>query len=42
MNGANALYVNVDIATDVICMHVNSYFIHKKESELFAVVENDR
>ena len=36
-NGANASYVNVDFAADVLYMHV----ICKMESKVFAVVEND-
>ena len=34
-NGANASYVNVDFALDVLYMHVNSHVICKIESEVF-------
>ena len=40
MNGANALYVNVSFAADVLDMHINSHVICKMESEFFAIVEN--
>ena len=40
-NGINASYVNVDLAADVLYMHVNTHFICKMESRLFAEVEND-
>ena len=35
MNGGNALYVNVDIAADVLYMRVNSHVICKIESKVF-------
>ena len=34
-NGANASYVNVYIAADVLYMRVNSHVICKMESEFF-------
>ena len=34
-NGANALNVNVNLAADVLYMHVNSHVICKMESEVF-------
>ena len=34
-NGANASYVNVDFAVDVLYMRVNSHVICKMESEVF-------
>ena len=40
-NGANASYVNVYFAANVLYMRVNSHAICKMESEVFAVVEND-
>ena len=33
-NGANASYVNVGFAADVLYMHVNSHAISKMESEI--------
>ena len=40
-NGANASYVNVNLAADVLHTRVNSHVICKMESEVFAAVEND-
>ena len=34
-NGANASYVNVDYAADILYMHINSHVICKMESEVF-------
>ena len=34
-NGANALYVNVCLAEDVLYMRVNSHVICKMESDVF-------
>ena len=41
-NGANASYVNVSFAADVLYMHVNFHVICKIEFNVFfVVVEND-
>ena len=41
MNGANASYVNVNIAADVLYMRIDSHVICKWNLRSFAVVEND-
>ena len=35
-NGANALYVNIDFAANVLCMSVNSHVICKIEYEVLS------
>ena len=40
-NGANASYVNVYFAADVLYMHINSHAIRTIEYKFFVAVEND-